>query len=40
MSVDQKTQLSICFKTCGQAFETLSRAFKTLYQALGDIREN
>ena len=30
VSVDQKTQPSIRFKTCGWAFETLRRAFKTL----------
>ena len=30
VSVDQKTRPSICFKTCGRAFETLSRDFETL----------
>ena len=30
VSVDQKTRPSICFKTRGQAFETLSRAFEIL----------
>ena len=31
--LDQKTQPSIRFKTCGWAFETLRRAFKTLDRA-------
>ena len=33
VSVDQKTWPSICFKTCGRAFEMRSRAFETLGQA-------
>ena len=33
MSINQKTQVSICFKTHGQAFQTLSQAFQTLNQA-------
>ena len=33
VSVDQKTRPSICFKTCGVAFERLSRAFETLSRA-------
>ena len=39
MSVDQKTRLSICFKTCGQAFEMLSQAFETLGQVFEGLRE-
>ena len=45
--VDQKTRLSICFKTRGRAFETLTRAFKiigrafeTLGRAFKCLREN
>ena len=30
VSVNQKTRSSICFKTCGRAFERLSRAFEEL----------
>ena len=33
VSVDQKTQPSICFKTCSRAFEMLNRAFETLGRA-------
>ena len=47
VSVDQKTQPSICFKKCRRAFEKLSRAFETLgraFQTLGQgfegLREN
>ena len=47
VSVDQKTRMSFCFKTCAlafetlsQAFETLGRAFKTLGWASDDLREN
>ena len=45
--VDQKTRLSICFKTRDRAFETLTRAFKiigrafeTLGRAFKCLREN
>ena len=33
VSVDQKIRLSICFKLCGRAFETLSWALDTLGRA-------
>ena len=33
VSIDQKTQPSICFKTQGQVFQTLNQAFQTLSQA-------
>ena len=33
MSIDQKTRLSICFKTCGQSFEKASQNFETLGRA-------
>ena len=37
VSIDQKAWSSICFKTCGGAFEKLSRAFKTLSRAFQTI---
>ena len=40
VSVDQKTWLSICFKTRGRAFETLSRVFETLCRDFEGLREN
>ena len=39
VSIDQKTLLSISFKTCGRAFETPSRAFETLDQIFEGLRE-
>ena len=39
-SIDQKTRLNICFKTCSRAFDTLSRAFKTLDRVFEGLREN
>ena len=45
MSIDQKTQPRICFKTCTRAFDMLIRALETLSQetlgwAFEDLREN
>ena len=39
VSVDQKTQPSICFKIHGRAFQTLNQAFQTLDQAFEALRE-
>ena len=40
MSVDQNTRPSICFKTCGRAFEALRRAYETLGRPFEGVREN
>ena len=40
VSIDQKTQPSICFKTHGQVFQTLSQAFQTLERDFEALREN
>ena len=40
VSADQKTRLSIYFKKCRKAFETLSRAFETLCRGFEGLREN
>ena len=38
--LDQKAQLSFCFKTRDWLFQTLDRAFQKISQAFEDLTEN